>query len=183
VYADGIALLFAVREPAEKRLPLAGLTELWLPGLPDGDARALLASVAGGRLDDGVAARLVADTRGNPLALVELPGELTEGHLTGVSLLPEPLPVGSLLKRRFLLQVRALPADTQALLLLAAADPSGDPALLWRAADGRGLTIEAAVPAETERLLTLLPRIAFRHPLTEGPLPQALAVLPVVAGM
>jgi DNA-binding CsgD family transcriptional regulator len=165
VYADGIALLFAVREPAGRRLPLAGLTELRLPGLSDRDARALLASVAGVRLDDGVAAHLVAETRGNPLALIELPGELTEGHLTGGSLLPEPLPVGSLLQRRFLRQVQALPADTQALLLLAAAEPSGDPILLWRAADSRGLTMEAAVPAEAERLLTLLPRIAFRHPL------------------
>ena len=164
VYADGIVLLFAVREPAGKRLPLEGLTELWLPGLPDRDARALLTTVAGDLLDDGVAARLVAETQGNPLALIELPGELTAGHLSGGELLPEPLPMGSLLQQRFLRQVRALPADTQA-LLLAAADPSGDPALLWRAADGRGLSIEAAAPTETERLLTLLPRIAFRHPL------------------
>ena len=165
VYADGIALLFAVREPAGRRLPLAGITELWLPGLPDGDARALLASVAGERLDHVVAARLVTETRGNPLALIELPGELTEGHLSGGSLLPEPLPVGSLLQQRFLRQVQAMPSDTQALLLMAAADPSGDPGLLWRAADARGLSIDAAAPAETERLLTLLPRIAFRHPL------------------
>ena len=165
VYADGIVLLFAVREPAGKRLPLEGLTELWLPGLPDRDARALLTTVAGDLLDNGVVARLVAETQGNPLALIELPGELTAGHLSSGELLPDPLPMGSLLQQRFLRQVRALPADTQALLLLAAADPSGDPALLWRAADGRGLSIEAAAPAETERLLTLLPRIAFRHPL------------------
>src|SRR5271165_4447942 len=151
VYADGIVLLFAVREPAGKRLPLEGLTELWLPGLPDRDAWALLTTVAGDLLDDGVAARLVAETQGNPLALIELPGELTAGHLSGGELLPEPLPMGSLLQQRFLRQVQALPADTQA--------------LLWRAADGRGLSIEAAAPAETERLLTLLPRIAFRHPL------------------
>ena len=165
VYADGIVLLFAVREPAGTRVPLDGLTDLSLTGLSDRDARALLTTVAGDLLDDSVAARLVAETRGNPLALIELPGELTAGHLSGGVLLPEPVPVGSLLQQRFLRQVQALPADTQALLLLAAADPSGDPALLWRAADGRGLPVEAAVPAETERLLTLLPRIAFRHPL------------------
>src|SRR5271166_3236384 len=165
VYADGVALLFAVREPAGRRLPLAGLTDLWLSGLADRDARALLTTVAGDFLDDGVAARLVAETQGNPLALIELPSELTEGHLSGGALLPEPVPVGSLLQRRFLRQVQALPPETQALLLLAAADPSSDPALLWRAADARGLSIEAAVPAETERLLTLLPRVAFRHPL------------------
>jgi DNA-binding CsgD family transcriptional regulator len=165
VDADGIALLFAVREDAGRRLPLEGLTEVRVPGLPDGDARALLAAVIDGPLDDGIAARLVAETRGNPLALVELPGALTEGHLTGGLPLPEPVPVGSLLQRRFLRQVQALPADTQALLLLAAADPSGDPALLWRAATEGGLTMEAAGPAEAERLLTLLPRVAFRHPL------------------
>ena len=165
VYADGIVLLFAVREPAGTRVPLDGLTDLSLTGLSDRDARALLTTVAGDLLDNSVAARLVAETRGNPLALIELPGELTAGHLSGGVLLPEPVPVGSLLQQRFLRQVQALPADTQALLLLAAADPSGDPALLWRAADGRGLPVEAAVPAETERLLTLLPRIAFRHPL------------------
>jgi DNA-binding CsgD family transcriptional regulator len=165
VFADRIAVVFAVREPAGKRLPLDGLTELHLTGLPDEDARALLTSAAESRLDSGIAARLIAETRGNPLALIELPGELTDSHLAGGLSLPEPLPVGSLLQRRFLRQVRALPADTQALLLLAAADTSGDPALLWRAAERRGLAIDAAAPAEAERLLTLLPTVSFRHPL------------------
>ena len=74
--------------------------------------------MAGSELDGGAAARLIAETRGNPLALIELPGELTEDQLTGSVLLPEPLPVGSMLRRRFLRQVQALPANTQALLLL-----------------------------------------------------------------
>ena len=165
VYAEGIAMLFAVGEPADHVLSLAGLTEVRLRGLPDADARALLASAVKGRLDDRVAGRLVAETNGNPLALVELPGELTDDHLAGGSLLPQPLPLSSLLQQRFLRQVRGLPADTQALLLLAAADPSGDPALLLRAAEGGGLSLGAAAPAEAERLLTLQPEVTFRHPL------------------
>jgi hypothetical protein len=100
VYADSIALLFAMREPAGRPLPLAGLADLYLPGLPDRYARTLLDSVAEERLDDGVAARPVAETRENPLVLIEPPGELTEGHLSGGALQPEPLPVGSLLQRR-----------------------------------------------------------------------------------
>ena len=165
VYADSIAFLFAVREPGERRMPLEGLTEVRVSGLPDGPARDLLASVAEGPLDYAVGARIVAETRGNPLALIELSAELTEGQLTGSSVIPEPLPVGSQLQRRFLRQVRALPAETQALLLLAACDPSGDVNLLSRAAEGLGLTVSAAVPAETQRLLTVAPRVEFRHPL------------------
>ena len=165
VYADSIAFLFAVREPGERRMPLEGMTEVRVSGLPDGAARDLLASVAEGPLDNAVGARIVAETRGNPLALIELSAELTEGQLTGSSVIPEPLPVGSRLQRRFLRQVRALPAETQALLLLAACDPSGDVNLLSRAAEGLGLTVSAAVPAEMQRLLTVAPRVEFRHPL------------------
>jgi DNA-binding CsgD family transcriptional regulator len=165
VYADSIVFLFAVREPAERRMALGGLTEVRVPGLADGAARDLLASVAEGPLDNAVGARIVAETGGNPLALMELSAELTEGQLTGSSVLPEPLPVGSRLQQRFLRQVRALPAETQALLLLAAADPSGNADLLWRAAGGLGLTVSAAAPAETQRLLTVAPRVEFRHPL------------------
>jgi predicted ATPase len=164
VYVDGIALLFAVREPEGQRLPLDGLNELRLSGLPERAARALLEAVVDGPLDDDVAARLVAGANGNPLALMELPGELRAGHLTGRLLLPEPFPLGTLLRQRFLRQVHALPVDTRT-LLLAAADPSGDPALLWRAATSLGLTPDAAATAEAERLLTVLPRVSFRHPL------------------
>ena len=165
VYADSIAFIFAAREPGERRLPLEGLTQLQVPGLAATAARDLLGSVAEGPLDDAVGARIVAETRGNPLALIELSAELTEGQLAGGSVLPEPLPIGSRLQERFLRRVRALPAETQTLLLLAAADPSGDTDLLWRAAGNLGLPVSTAVPAETDRLLTLAPRVEFRHPL------------------
>lgn len=165
VHADGIAMVFAVREPSGRRLPLDGLDVLHLRGLPEHAARVLLTDVVDGPLDDDVAARLIAGANGNPLALLELPGELREGHLAGRLLLPEPLPVGTLLRQRFLRQVNALPAQARTLLLLAAADPAGDPALLWRAATTLGLTPDAAAAAEAERLLTVLPRVTFRHPL------------------
>jgi hypothetical protein len=165
VQADSIALLFAVREPAGRRLPLDGLSELHLTGLSERAARALLATVIDGPLDDDMAASLIAGANGNPLALMELPDELREGRLAGRLRLPEQFPVGTLLRERFLRQVDALPADTRALLLLAAADPSGDPAVLWRAAATLGLTPDAAAAAEAERLLTVSPRVSFRHPL------------------
>ena len=165
VHADSIALLFAVREPGGRRLPLDGLDELHLTGLSERGARALLGTVIKGPLDDDTAAWLIAGANGNPLALIELPGELREGALDGRPRLPEQFPVGALLRRRFLRQVNALPADTRTVLLLAAAEPAGDPALLWRAASSLGLTPDAAAPAEAQRLLTVLPRVSFRHPL------------------
>jgi DNA-binding CsgD family transcriptional regulator len=165
VHADSIALLFAVREPGGRRLPLDGLNELHLTGLSDHGARTLLATVIDAPLDDDTAAWLIAEANGNPLALLELPGELREGGLAGRLRLPAQFPVGTLLRERFLRQVNALPADTRTLLLLAAAEPAGDPALLWRAAATLGLTADAATAAEAERLLTVSPRVSFRHPL------------------
>jgi DNA-binding CsgD family transcriptional regulator len=165
LYADRIALLFAVREPDRQQSPLEGLPELRLEGLPATEALELLGSVAGGGLGDRVGAQIVANTGGNPLALVELAGELTAAQLAGGSLLPDPLPLGKQLEERFLRQVLALPAETQSLLLLAAASQSADPALFRRAATHLGLDPDATAPAEDERLLLTAPRIAFRHPL------------------
>jgi DNA-binding CsgD family transcriptional regulator len=165
LYADRIALLFAVCEPDRQPSPLEGLPELRLEGLPATEARELLGSVASGGLDDRVGDQIVANTGGNPLALEELAGELTAAHLAGGSLLPDPLPLGRQLEERFLRQVLALPAETQALLLLAAASQSADPALFRRAATHLGLDPDATAPAEDERLLLTAPRVAFRHPL------------------
>ncbi len=163
--ADRIGMLFAVREEARLPAGLEGLTELQVRGLPERAARELLASVAAAGLEPGVGEQIVHETRGNPLALVELGRELTNEELSGGAPLPRPLPIGRRLEERFLSRVRRLPADTQTLMLLASAQQDGDPAQLWRAAEGLGLGQQAADPPELERLLAVEPRVAFRHPL------------------
>ena len=163
--ADRIALLFAVREPAERRVPLHGVPELHIGGLAADDVRSLLATILAGPLDGQVSERIINETDGNPLAILELTAELTPRQLLSAALLPDPLPIGNRLQQRFLRQVGDLPADTQTFLLLAAAEASGDPALVWRAANQLGLDGNAVVAAEAKRLFIVGPRIAFRHPL------------------
>ena len=163
--ADRVGMVFAVREESGRPAALEGLTELRVGGLPEDVARELLASVATGRLDRRVGKRVVAETRGNPLALVELGGELTGEELSGGAPLRQPLPIGRRLEERFLARVRALPAETQTLLLLASAQQQGDTALLWRAAGALGIGPQAADVPELERLLAVEPQVAFRHPL------------------
>ena len=165
LFADRIGMLFAVREPAERTVPLDGLPELTLAGLPDREARELLATASGVPVDPRVCDRIVTQTRGNPLALVELGGELTREELSGASPLPEPLPIGPRLEDVVRRRVNAFPDDLQTMLLLAAAEPSGDPALLWRACTALGLDPEVADLPGVDRLLTFTPRIEFRHPL------------------
>src|SRR5713101_3845130 len=165
LYADRIALLFAVREPSERRIALAGLPELNIGGLLTEDARSLLATVVAHPLDRQVSDRIIAETEGNPLAILELTAELTPGQLASASLPFAPIPIGSRLQERFVRQVRGLPADTQTLLLLAAAEPSGDPVVLWRAARALGIGREAVAPAEADRLLIFGSHVTFRHPL------------------
>jgi len=163
--ADRIALLFAVREPAERRVPLNGLPELHIGGLLADDVRSLLATIVAGPLDRQVSERIISETDGNPLAILELTAELTPRQLLSAALLPEPLPIGNRLQQRFLRQVGDLPADTQTFLLLAAAEASGDPVVVWRAASQLGLERNAVAAAEAKRLVVVGPRIAFRHPL------------------
>jgi DNA-binding CsgD family transcriptional regulator len=165
LYADSIAIIFAVRDPAPRHGKLDGFPELRLAGLAEADARELLASAAGPQLHRLVAERIVAETGGNPLALIEIGQELASGQLTGDSPLPEPVPLGRQLEQRYLREVRGLPADTQSLLLAAAADPTGDPGLLWQAGEDLGFTIEAAAAAEARQLITIRDMVRFRHPL------------------
>src|SRR5436309_1368507 len=136
--AESVALVFAVRDPAEQR-QLVGLPELHLEGLPDEDARALLATVIPGRIDERVRDRIVAETRGNPLALLELPRGLSTAQLAGGFGLPEPLPLSpsGRIEEGFLRRLEELPHETRRLLLVAAAEPVGNPALMWRAAPRR----------------------------------------------
>jgi hypothetical protein len=161
--AESIALVFAEREPGELD-SLAGLPELRLEGLSDVHARELLGSVVSGPLDERVAERIVAETRGNPLALLELPHGSSPAELAGGFTVTAALPLPSLIEESFRERVERLPAESQRLLLLAAAEPIGDPALLWRAAERLELGPDAAAPAEAAELLTLGARVTFRHP-------------------
>src|SRR5262245_7137942 len=121
--AESVALVFAVREPSGWR-ELDGLPELSLGGLGEEDARVLLASVVPGRLDDRVRDRIVAETRGNPLALLELSRRGSEPQLAGGFGLPMAADLPGRIEQHYIERVRALPAPTQRLLLLAAAEPA-----------------------------------------------------------
>ena len=165
LYADRIALVFAVREPTERRGTLTGVPELHIGGLLADDARRLLATIVDRAPDALLSERIMAETQGNPLAILELTAELTPHQLDSASQLPQPLPIGSRLQQHFVSQVSALPPVTQTFLLLASAEPSGDPVVLWRAARSLGIDREAVAPAEADHLLVLGPRVSFRHPL------------------
>ena len=170
--ADSVAVVFAVREPPEVD-ELARLPDLRLTGLSDADASTLLASVVGAPLDERVRRRILAEARGNPLALLELPRELSPASLAGGFGLPADLPLQSRIEASFRLRVEQLPEATRRLLLLAAAEPTGDPALLSRSADELGIEIEAMAPAVGEGMLELGARIAFRHPLLRSAIYRA----------
>ena len=165
--AESVAIVFAVREPSDER-ELADLPELSLGGLQDDDARALLSSVIPGRLDDRVRDRLVAETRGNPLALVELPRGRSIGELAGGFVLPGAGTLPSHIEDHFGQRIAVLPESTQRLMLLAAADPVGDATLLWRAAATLGVERQAAEPAAAEQLLEIGAQVRFRHPLVRS---------------
>jgi DNA-binding CsgD family transcriptional regulator len=165
VSADAIAMLFAVRGPSERAADLEGIPWVQIGGLPPEEAGQLLASAVASRVERGVSERVIAQTGGNPLGLIELGGELSREQLAGDSSLPELLPVGAILRARYLRQIRRMPGETQVLLLAAAADPTGDPALLWRAGEFLGFGVRAAAPAEAEELLRFSPLVRFRHPL------------------
>jgi DNA-binding CsgD family transcriptional regulator len=165
LYADRVGVLFTVREGSGAPAGLAGLPELTLGGLPVEAADELLAVSAAAPVDGRVSAQIVAGVAGNPLALVELAGELTPAELSGAVALEWPLRFGGRLEELYLSRVRALPADTQMLLLVASADPSGDPALMAKAAGQLGIDPEAGEAAGVERLVSWEPWVRFRHPL------------------
>jgi DNA-binding CsgD family transcriptional regulator len=166
--AEPVALVVASREPGEE---FGGLPELLVGGLCEGDARELLSSVIGGPLDERVRDRIIAETRGNPLALLELPRGVTPAELAGGFGLPG-LPGGPGLPGRiednFRRRLEVLPAATRRLMLVAAAEPAGDPALVWRAAERLGIGAEAVAPAADAGLLTIGERVVFRHPLVRS---------------
>jgi DNA-binding CsgD family transcriptional regulator len=165
--AESVGFVFAVRELSEMRA-LVGLPELVVGGLGDDDARALLASALPGRLDERVRDRLVAESRGNPLALLEVPRGLSPAELAGGFGLPDVTPLPNLIEQSFRRRLEPLPADTRRLLLTAAAEPVGDAALLWRAAERLGIGVEAAGPAEAAGFVKIGVRVRFRHPLVRS---------------
>ncbi|MCW2982559.1 MAG: LuxR family transcriptional regulator [Conexibacter sp.] len=161
--AEPVVLLLATREPSKL---LTGLPELVLDGLAPADARALLAAAIPGRLDEQIANQLIAETRGNPLALLELPRVLSPGQLAGGLGLQHAVPTR--VEDSYRARLETLPDTTQRLLLLAAAEPTGDPALLWRAAEATDIAVDALEPAETAGLIEITGRVMFRHPLVRS---------------
>ena len=173
ISAERIALMFAVRDPARgdaaaEPAALAGLPELRLDGLCEEHARELLTSALPARLDERVFERIIAESSGNPLALLELPLSASATQLAGGYALPSALDVPRRIEEGFRRRSRSLPADTQLLLLTAAADPTGDAALLCRAAAQLGVPEDSLAPAEAAGLLQVDSRVTFRHPLVRS---------------
>ncbi len=172
--AESVALVFAARTSGEdQRSPdeqemLGGLPELPVRGLPDAEAQALLDSVLSGPVDPRVRARIVAETRGNPLALLELPRGLTPAELAFGFGGYGGTTVASRVEEGFQRRIGALPDSTRKLLLTAAVEPVGDAPLLWRALQRLGIEPDAAVPAEAAGLIELGTRVRFRHSLVRS---------------
>jgi DNA-binding CsgD family transcriptional regulator len=147
---------------------LRGLPEIHVEPLGHRDARALLESALPGPLDDQVLERLIVETRGNPLALVELPRGLTSSQLAGGFGVPAAAPMHTGIEESFQRRVAALPRDARLLVLIAASEPTGDATLVWRAAEALGIPESAAFAAESSGLIAFRPHVAFRHPLVRS---------------
>jgi DNA-binding CsgD family transcriptional regulator len=163
--AEPVALVFAAREPAEE---LQHVPELEVHGLRNGDARALLGSGVRFMPDERVRERIIAETRGNPLALLELPRGLTAAQLAGGFGMLEAHALRGRIEESFVRRLEPLPDDTRLLLVLASAEPVGDPLLLWQAAERLEIGPAAASGAEEGGLLVISDRVTFRHPLVRS---------------
>ncbi|HZF29327.1 MAG TPA: AAA family ATPase [Gammaproteobacteria bacterium] len=165
--ADRVGLVFSVREQGGEKV-LGGLPELVIRGLDAEHARLLLEGMIAGPLDEQVKARILDETRGNPLALIELPHGMTPAELAGGFAFHNPRHLTSRIERSFLERVEELPRDSQLLLLTAAADPVGDTGVLWRAAERLGVGPDAGWPAQDAGLVELGVRVRFPHPLVRS---------------
>ncbi len=161
--AEPMAMIFSLREPSSTRA-LDGLPQLWLDGLDEPDARALLSRAVPGRLDDRVRDRIIAETGGNPLALVELSRRMSPSERAGGFAPPAASELSSRLEDGYQRRIAELPEETQRLMLLAAAEPLGDAGLLWRAADRLSTDPGALAPAAEAGLLKVDDRVRFRPP-------------------
>jgi DNA-binding CsgD family transcriptional regulator len=163
--AESVGLVFCSRVVSDG---LAGLPRLVLRGLGEADARVLLDTVLPGPIDPRVREQIIAETHGNPLALHELPRGLTTAQLAGGFNLPAAIPLAGSIQEVFERRVQALPSQARELLVVAAADPTGDAALIWRAAAVLGIDADAALPVIDARLAELGARVSFRHPLARS---------------
>jgi DNA-binding CsgD family transcriptional regulator len=163
--AEPVGLVFGARAAGDE---LAGLPELPVRGLPERDARALLEAGLAGPIDARVRDEIVAETRGNPLALLELPRGMTSAELAGGFGLPGALPLSGQIEDSFRRQINALPERARRLLLVAAADPTGDLALVCRAAGRLGVDVKATAPSAGAGLAEFGARVRFRHPLVRS---------------
>jgi DNA-binding CsgD family transcriptional regulator len=170
---ESVGLVFAARVVSRD---MAGLPNLTVEGLPETAARALLDSVVTGPLDARIRDRILAETRGNPLALLELPGALTSQHLDGGFGFPGAAQLSAGVEGSFRQRVDILPDETRLLLLVAAAEPIGDPSLVWPAAARLGIGGGAAAPAVEAGLVEFDPRVRFRHPLVRSAVYEAASV-------
>ncbi|GAA1236571.1 helix-turn-helix transcriptional regulator [Pseudonocardia alaniniphila] len=171
--AESVAIVFAVRdsisgEESVEEPELAGLPEVEVIGLPEDDARALLRFAHCGPVDERVREQVLAEAQGNPLALLELPRGFTPSELAGESRSPSRGKLSRQIEESYCRQIIALPAETRELLLVAAAEPVGDPVLVWQAAERLGIAVDAAGPAEAVDLIHFGPRVRFRHPLVRS---------------
>ena len=165
--AESVVMVFGARDSAD--LPdLAGLSVLRVAPLADSDARAVLASVTPMRLDQSVRDRIVAEARGNPLALLELPKAWTAAAIAGGFGLPDGVSVPARVEEGFRRRLTPLPDPTRRLLLIVAAEPVGDPSLVWAAAERLGISADAASPAISSGLLNVGAQLRFRHPLVRS---------------
>src|ERR1700722_7003133 len=163
--AEHVGLVFAEREPSAA---LGNVPTLEVNGLRNGDARALLNSPFPRILDERVRDRLVAETRGNPLALLELPRGMSANELASGFGALGANSISSRIEESYRQRLAALPAETRQLLLVAAAEPTGDPTLLWRAAERLGIAAASEEPAQADGLLEVGGRVIFRHPLVRS---------------
>jgi len=163
--AVSIAMIFATRDGEED---LANLPELVVGGVSQDDARALLATIVPGRLDERVRDRIIAETGGNPAALLELPRAMSAAELAGGFGFPVRGGIPAPIEEHYLRRIRRLPEPTRQLLLVAAADPVADAVTIWRAAHALGIGYEAAATAKREQVLVIGPRPLFSHPLVRS---------------
>ncbi len=168
--AEPVAVVFAIREPSAD---LDGLPELEVGGLDEESARRLLGSVVRGRLDHRIRDRIVAETRGNPLALLQLPRGLTRAELAGGFGVPDATALSDRIEDSYRRRLEQLPHATRRLMLIAAAEATGDPLIVLRAAERLGIRDDAITAASAAELLDLGPRVHFHHPLVRSAIYQA----------